>query len=447
MARRDAVFDGRFVIGVHSTGIYCRCVCSARAPLRKNTAFYATAAAASAAGLRPCRVCHPERARSLPQWRLSAPVRRQLRLIHRGRFTEHSVKQDLGFKRELGAGGADYARLCAVQLGKRLLDDRVLSLAEIAQTTGFGTARRVSAAIRNEYQRTATQIRSRAPKGVGDKDLVSLHYAVREPYDAAWVFEFLERRALPGLEEVRDRVYWRRLPGPRDLWLRVCYAAGQIHLQLPRQAFEQNHRQPALELPDLIARMHQVFDLGAEPAVIGVLLGADERLGSLVSARPGMRVPGAWDGFETAVRAILGQQVSVARARNLAIDLMRRFGSGGGFPTPAELVEADVSAVGMPGKRGGAVRELAGAVLSGGLVLDETSEPSVLFDTLCALPGIGPWTAGYVCMRVAGDPDAFPRGDWVILKRLDATAAQAERLAQAWRPWRAYALMYIWSAQ
>jgi AraC family transcriptional regulator of adaptative response / DNA-3-methyladenine glycosylase II len=370
-----------------------------------------------------------------------------LRLIHRGRYNEHSVESDPAFESELGVSSADYARLCSVQLGKRLLDNKVLNLAEIAQATGHGSARRLSTAIRNEYQCTPTQIRTRAVKVVGDQDLVSLHYAVREPYDAAWVFEFLERRALPGLEEVRGGVYWRRLPGPQDLWLRVSYVAGEVQLQLPRQAFEQNQQQPLLGLPDLIARTHQVFDLGAEPAVVGSHLGKDERLGPLVRARPGIRVPGAWDGFETAVRAILGQQVSVARARNLAIDLMRRFGSSGDFPAPAELVDADVSAVGMPGKRGAAVRELAGAVLSGALVLDETSESSVLFEALCSLPGIGPWTAGYICMRVAGDPDAFPRGDWVILKRLGATAAQAERLAQDWRPWRAYALMYIWSSQ
>ena len=197
MARRDVAFDGRFVIGVHSTGIYCRPVCSARASLRKNRAFYATAAAASAAGLRPCRVCHPERARVLPQWRLSAPVRRQLRLIHRGRGNEHSVAPDLSFERELGVSSADYARLCSVQLGKRLLDDKVLNLTEIAQATGHTSARSLSTAIHGEYRRTPTQIRNHAVKAVGDRGLVSLHYAVREPYDATWVFEFLERRALP----------------------------------------------------------------------------------------------------------------------------------------------------------------------------------------------------------------------------------------------------------
>jgi len=158
-----------------------------------------------------------------------------------------------------------------------------------------------------------------------------------------------------------------------------------------------------------------------------------------------MRVPGAWDGFETGVRAILGQQVSVARARNLAIDLMQRFGSGG-FPSPEALVEADVSAVGMPGKRGEAVRQLAAATLSGALQLDNAVDAQTQFETLCALPGIGPWTAGYVAMRIAGDANAFPRGDWVILKQLSMTAAVAERYSHRRAAFRAYALMYIWQA-
>ena len=264
---------------------------------------------------------------------------------------------------------------------------------------------------------------------------------LREPFDAGWVFDFLDKRSLPGLEEVVDGRYRRRLAvsdslgrdDSRSQWLSVSYTPGELSVEMPPMASEVRR--------ELLRRVAHVFDVDADSRVIDRALAADSWLKERVSG--GIRVPGAWDGFETSVRAILGQQVSVARARNLAIDLMQRFGQGD-FPTPEELVEADVSAVGMPGKRGAAVRELAAAVLDGRLALDNSEDPERQFAALCALPGIGPWTAGYVGMRIAGDANAFPRGDWVILKQLEMTAAAAERYSQVWSPFRAYALMYIW---
>jgi len=256
---------------------------------------------------------------------------------------------------------------------------------------------------------------------------------VREPYAADWVFEFLDRRSLPGIERVQEGAYQRRL-GDAD-WLSVSYHTGELRVRMP------SDYQPRAQ--SLLGRVRHVFDVAADSAAIDSTLAAEPWLADRVTG--GIRVPGAWDGFETAVRAILGQQVSVARARNLAIALIERFASDG-FPTPLELVDADVSAIGMPGKRGGAVRALAGAVLEGQLLLDETADPEDQFARLCALPGIGPWTAGYVGMRIAGNANAFPRGDWVILKELGMTAAAAEKYSQAWAPFRAYALMYIWQA-
>lgn len=256
---------------------------------------------------------------------------------------------------------------------------------------------------------------------------------VGEPYAADWVFEFLDRRSLPGIERVEEGAYQRRL-GDSD-WLSVSYHAGELRVRMPRGY------QP--DAPLLLARVRHVFDVDADSTDIDSTLASEPWLADRVTG--GIRVPGAWDGFETAVRAILGQQVSVARARNLAIALIERFASDG-FPTPVELVDADVSAIGMPGKRGGAVRALAAAVLEGQLLLDETADPEEQFERLCALPGIGPWTAGYVGMRIAGDANAFPRGDWVVLKALDMTAAAAEKYSRAWAPFRAYALMYIWQA-
>ena len=262
---------------------------------------------------------------------------------------------------------------------------------------------------------------------------VQLRLPVRAPFDAEWVFGFLDKRALPGLEAVVDGVYRRRL-NERD-WLSVHYADGQLVIDLPAMS-----RARQLEC---LGRIGVVFDVNADSAAIDSVLKKERWLRSQVTG--GIRVPGAWDGFETAVRAILGQQVSVARARDLAIELMQRFGEGS-FPQPAQLVTADVSAIGMPGKRGGAVRALAAAVLDDQLELTNVVPAVEQFAALCELPGIGPWTAGYISMRIAGDANAFPRADWVILKQLGMTAGAAERYSLAWQPFRAYALMYIWQA-
>jgi 3-methyladenine DNA glycosylase/8-oxoguanine DNA glycosylase len=206
-------------------------------------------------------------------------------------------------------------------------------------------------------------------------------------------------------------------------------------------------------LSELLPRVRRVFDLDAEPNAIGEGLCRDPLLAPVVSAYPGLRVPGAWDGFETAVRAVLGQQVSVDRATVLARRLLERFGQDA-LSNPRRLARADVASVGMPGKRGEAIRELASAVADGRLELHDGADPESLQQALCDLPGIGPWTAGYVAMRVAKDPDAFPAGDWVVLKMLEGTTASAEARAiaagrpgsraDAWRPWRAYAVMYLW---
>ena len=196
-------------------------------------------------------------------------------------------------------------------------------------------------------------------------------------------------------------------------------------------------------LGELLARIRRVFDLDADPQAIEGVLREDPLLADCVARNPGLRVPGAWNGYEIAVRAILGQQVSVARARELAVRLCEQFG-GGDFPGPAALAEADVSAIGMPGKRGEAVRALSKDVLAGDLVLDESAEPESLAEGLVRLPGIGPWTAGYIGMRVARDPDAFPDADWVVLKVLQMKPAESRRRSEAWRPWRAYAVMALW---
>lgn len=445
---RDPRFDGRFYIGVLTTGIYCRPVCPARMPAEENVRYYQTPASAQDAGFRPCLRCRPETARRLPEWTLaSQTVVRGMRLIDAGFLDSRTVQAlaaRLGlssrhlnrlFLSELQATPKSLARARRVQLAKRLIDNSSLPLAEVALRAGFGSIRRFNDEIKDIYRRAPRELRR--SMDVSPEADIELHLPVRGPYHYDWVFSFLAARALPGLEEVVDGEYRRALyvGGEAKGWLRVAREPEGLRLTVPSGAVE--------HLGDLLARVRRVFDLDADPVAIESVLAEDPLLAPCIARNPGLRVPGAWDGFEIAVRAILGQQVSVARARNLAVDLCQRFGAGD-FPTPLALVAADVSAIGMPGKRGEAVRALARAVQSGQVQLDEAAEPEALTEALQALPGIGPWTAGYIGMRVARDPDAFPDADWVILKVLDMKAAQARRRAVAWQPWRAYAVMVLW---
>lgn len=445
---RDPRFDGRFYIGVLTTGIYCRPVCPARMPAEENVRYFPTPASAQDAGFRPCLRCRPETARRLPEWTLaSQTVVRGLRLIDAGFLDSHPVEamaERLGisgrhlnrlFLEALQATPKSLARTRRVQLAKRLIDDSTLPLAEVAMRAGFGSIRRFNDEMKDAYRRSPRELR-RARSGEPDEDII-LNLPVRGPYHADWVFDFLATRALPGLEEVSDGEYRRALfmEGERVGWLRVRWQDDGLRLQVPPAG--------VAHLGDLLARVRRVFDLDADPVAIASVLSEDPLLAGCLERNPGLRVPGAWSGFEIAVRAILGQQVSVARARDLAVALCERFG-GGDFPGPEALVDADVSAIGMPGKRGEAVRALARGVEDGTIVLDESADPERLQEALVALPGIGPWTAGYVGMRVARDPDAFPDADWVVLKVLDMTPAAARQRAAAWRPWRAYAVMALW---
>ena len=270
-----------------------------------------------------------------------------------------------------------------------------------------------------------------------DRKRLILDLPTSRPYNAPHVFGFLEARALPGLEAVEGLEYRRRLPRQDggSVWLQVSWRDDAPRLHLPEKA--------AGPPSEWVARVRRLFDLDAHSVLIDRHLGADPLLAPWVQAAPGLRVPGAWDGFETAVRAVLGQQVSVARATQLAARLMQRFGDGS-FPCAKRLRDADVAAIGMPGQRGKAVRALAAAAADGSLDLREGADGPSLRAALCNLPGIGPWTAAYIALRVAKDADAFPAGDWVVRKVLNATTAGAAKRAAAWSPWRAYALMHLW---
>lgn len=451
---RDPRFDGRFVIGVLTTGIYCRPVCPARAPARDNVRYYATPAAAQDAGFRPCLRCRPEAARRLPEWTVgSQTVVKGLRLIDAGFLNDHPVaamaerlnlsgrQLNRVFSAEVGATPASLARAHRVQLAKRLIDSGGTSLASVAMQAGYGSVRRFNDEIKATFGRPPSALRRhlRRHRSRVSGEPLELHLPVRQPYNANWVFEFLDKRALAGVEVVDGLTYRRRVldeegsPG----WLEVRWQDEGLVASIPVGLQR--------DMSGLLQRLRRVFDLDADSSVIDGHLREDSLLNRWVCQAPGLRVPGAWDGFETAVRAVLGQQVSVARATTLADLLIERYGTSGCFPEPAALVEANPAEIGLPGKRGAAISLLAREVMDAGLQLDECVDAETLHAALCAIPGIGPWTASYVALRVAKDPDAFPESDWVVLKMLDTTAAGARKRAERWAPWRGYALMYLWN--
>jgi AraC family transcriptional regulator of adaptative response / DNA-3-methyladenine glycosylase II len=459
---RDPRFDGWFFVGVLTTGIYCRPVCPARLPGAANVRFFASAAAAQDAGFRPCLRCRPERASNRPEWGIRSPiVVRALRLIERGALDESGVE---ALSRQLGVSGRHLDRVFRQTLGatpkrvavarrrhlaKRLIDDTSLPFATLALQVGYRSLRRFNDDLRAVYGRSPTELR-RAAQGAGRRPRVrdaaapgaqdgfSLRLAVRQPYDAAAMFAFLGRRALAGFESVDGLQYRRRVfdAGGLSSWISVTWDGSGLVLRVPAGA--------AIDLADVLIRVRRVFDVDADAVIIDGHLRNDPLLAPIIARQGGgLRVPGAWAGFETAVRAVLGQQVSVARATLLAQRLLERYGERA-LMAPTILAAADPAELGMPGRRGAAIAALAAAAAAGELALHEGADTSQLTRQLCAVPGIGPWTAGYVAMRVARDPDAFPDNDWVVNRMLALTPAVARRRAEDWRPWRAYAVMYLW---
>jgi AraC family transcriptional regulator of adaptative response / DNA-3-methyladenine glycosylase II len=462
MASRDGRFVGRFFIGVKTTGIYCRPGCPARMPKRTNVRFFACAAAAEAAGLRPCLRCRPEAAPESAAWLgTSATVSRALRLISEGAVDEHGMEElalRLGmtgrhlrrlFSRHLGASPRDIAQSRRVHFARQLLDETDLPMVEVALAAGFSSVRRFNDAIRAVFQRTPSEIR-RGRAAPSPSPGLTLRLPFRPPLDWTALLDFLRQRAIPGVEAIEGDVYRRSVGlGENAGEIEVFPAARESSLLL------QIHLRAPADLLRITRRARRLFDLDADPAAIGKELGRDPLLRRSLARRPGLRVPGCWDRFELLVRAILGQQVSVKGATTLSGRIVHAFGERRRgarapdlthtFPTPAALAEADLRQVGLPEQRAAAIRSLARAVRDGVLDLDGLTGLEASIAALIELPGIGPWTAQYVAMRALGEPDAFPAGDLGIRKAL-CTDDEAEvlRRAEAWRPWRAYAAMHLW---
>jgi AraC family transcriptional regulator, regulatory protein of adaptative response / DNA-3-methyladenine glycosylase II len=475
MTARDPRFDGRFFTGVTSTGIYCRPICPARTPARGHMRFFAHAATAEAAGFRACRRCRPEASPGSPEWNVRADLAARLAVTQR-----HLHRLLVA---ELGAGPQALARTARLQTARRLLAETSMPITEVAFASGFSSVRQFNASVRESSGRSPSELRARArrtgPGSQGARDSagapgtwLTLRLACREPFDAADWLGFLAARAIPGVEQVTGDRYARSVqtatgPGIIELIPRP----GQGHVLLRARLSGLGAVSP------VVSRARRLLDADADPAAIGVALATDGLIAPLVRARPGLRVPGAYDGFELAVRAVLGQQVSVAAASTFAGRLAAQHGTplapdgvtdgpmdgsvvgpmdgtADGpagrpwpcvvFPGPDVLADADLSGVGLTSARQRTLRGLAAAAASGRLTLDPGADPAEIAARLAELPGIGPWTIGYILMRAAADPDAFPEADLGLRRALARLGAPAGHPAR-WRPWRAYAAMHLWT--
>ncbi|MBB3225473.1 AraC family transcriptional regulator of adaptative response / DNA-3-methyladenine glycosylase II [Luteibacter sp. Sphag1AF] len=463
---RDARFDGLFFTAVTSTGIYCRPVCPAPAPKPSNVVYFANAAAAQAAGFRPCLRCRPELSPADGAWRRGDTLlARALKLLesdamHGASLDALSAQLSLSsrqlrrlFVERLGVSPIEVRTTQRLLFAKQLLTETAMPITEVALASGFGSLRRFNAAFAHANHIQPRELR-RHPRAVAGEPLV-LRLAYRPPYDLDALLQFLATRALPGIEKVDDTSYARVFgPADRPGWLRVsAWPDGSAALRL------ELHCPDTARLQDIVIRLRRLFDLDADPAMVAATFEDDPVLGPAVRRRPGLRLPGGWDGFEIAVRAILGQQVSVAAARTLATRLVDRYGQriepsplpglDRLFPEPAVLADVDLRDIGLTTGRAATINTVAAAVRDGRVDFrtDRTLDELVALWT--ALPGIGDWTAQYLAMRALGHPDAFPAADLILRRAASTTGEELSTRAltlraQAWRPWRAYAVMHLW---
>ncbi|MEH1101331.1 AlkA N-terminal domain-containing protein [Micromonospora sp. CPCC 205561] len=488
---RDQRFDGWFYTGVTSTGIYCRPSCPAMTPKRQNVRFFPSAAAAQTAGLRACRRCRPDAAPGSPQWDVRGDVvGRAMRLIADGvvdrdgipglaarlGYTERHLHRML--RAEMGAGPLALARAQRAQTARTLIETTGLGMAEIAFAAGFGSVRQFNDTVREVFGTAPSELRTArgrraAPGGAGT---ITLRLAYRPPLHAGALLDFLALRALPGVEEVRDGTYRRglRLPhGPGEAALTPAdgHVAATLRLTDMR------------DLAPAVARCRRLLDLDADPTAVDGTLAADPALAGAVAAEPGIRLPRSVDGFEMALRAVVGQQVSVRSARTTLTRLathLRPPGPGPdrveaagdrprereplgrpaaeatgtwlrGFPTAEEVLAVPDGVFGMPAGRRESIRALARAVADGSLDLAPGGDREETVRRLLALPGIGPWSAGYVAMRALGDPDVLLPTDLAVRRGAAALGLPddpktLDTYADRWRPWRSYAVVRLWRA-
>lgn len=458
---RDARFDGKFYIGVLGSRVYCRPICPAPTAKEKNCRYFPTAAAAAEAGFRPCLRCRPESCPGTPAGMgTSNTVARALRLIGESGLDDGGVEwlaDRLGvgsrhlrrlFVRHLGATPIAVAQTRRMHFAKKLIDETDLPMNQVAIASGFGSVRRFNAGIQKMYHRTPSQIRHLARKtGIRTGDHYCFRLSFRPPYHWQAMLDFLAPRATPGVELVEDSVYRRTVS--------VNGIDGYFEVSLD----EHDALLVRIDFPDprslfgIVERIRAIFDVNADWSSITRTLRGDQMVGAIVNSQPGIRVPGCWNGFELAVRAILGQQVTVRGATSLAGRLTAEFGRTFRgptgltylFPSPEVLSNAKLTSIGLTTSRAETIRALARSVSSGRIKFEGVVDSDDFLRRLCELPGIGAWTAQYIAMRALGEPDAFPSSDLGLLRASAiASSRELESRAEPWRPWRSYAAMYLW---
>lgn len=464
---RDTRFDGVFFVGVKTTGIYCRPVCTAKTPGRRSCRFFTSAALAEQAGFRPCLRCRPELApghapvdstRTIA-WAAAARIEAGT-LSNGGSLEELAAGLGLSSRqlrrsvqKELGVSPVELAQTNRLLLAKRLIAETQLPMVEVAFAAGFESVRRFNALFRSHYRLTPSMLRRSSSMAVAS-DCLRLSLAYRPPLDWAAMLRFLTVRAIPGVECVTGVTYQRTVGvGEHRGWIRVSPGANRNLLAVELSTAL------APALPLILVRLRNLFDLDARPDIIAGHLALDPLLARRLKHHPGLRVPGAFDSFELGMRAILGQQVSVRGASTLAGRFAQRFGEVIETPLPclnriaptAETLStarsATLAVLGLPSARAESLRKLASAVTRRQIDLDPGIDPTAIVARLVELPGIGPWTVEYIAMRALRWPDAFPVGDLGLVKASGLKSAKAlAKVAERWRPWRAYAAMHLWES-
>lgn len=468
LAAKDARFDGVFFTGVKTTGIYCRPVCTVKTPRQSSCLFFGTAAAAEAAGFRPCLRCRPELAPYALQENLAHAVWQR---IAAGALNDGNVERladEVGLSsrqlrrvllQHFGVSPVELAQTQRLLFAKKLLQETHMPMTDIAYAAGFGSVRRFNALFAQRYGIAPTTVRRAQLKNNDyERDALVLRLAYRPPYQWDHLLRYLSGRAIPSVESVQNSAYMRSVRiGDTDGWMRATHVQDRHQLELEVSTSLAAHLMP------LLARVRNQFDLDANPAVIEAHLRHDGLLATRIEAMPGLRVPGAFDGFELAVRAVLGQQVSVAGATTLSGRLVQRFGSLAQtplanvthhFPTAQNLAMAnvvDIAGIGLPSKRAGTVQNLARFAAEGGMQLRPGLALEDAVKRLKSVPGIGDWTAHYIALRALRYPDAFPAGDLGLQKAAGVDGArltekQLAARADAWSPWRGYAALALWMA-
>jgi AraC family transcriptional regulator, regulatory protein of adaptative response / DNA-3-methyladenine glycosylase II len=471
---RDPRFDGLLFVGVTSTGIYCRPVCPARTAKCENTRFFGSAAAAQEAGFRPCLRCRPETAPDLASWRgTSNTVSRALALITEGALngpgaSVEKLADRLGigerqlrrlFLQHLGASPVAVAQTRRVLFAKQLIHETQMPMTEVALAAGFGSIRRFNETFHDLFHRPPSAIRRKShiiPADAG----VMLRLRYRPPYDWDSMLAYLTARAIPGIEVVEKGIYQRTVEINGNI--------GTVEVaHLPqRQSLGVTIRFPYVKsLPAIVARIRRVFDLGADIQTIDEHLSLDPLLAPLIANRPGLRAPGGWDGFELAVRAILGQQITVVAARRLAGQLVALHGKPiptaarnhpgltHVFPTAKRLAKFDSLGLAMPKARQASLKALAEAAATDPNLFRPFGTIEEAIARLCAIRGVGEWTAQYIALRALREMDAFPASDIGLLRcatKMDGARSTAKSLlnrAESWRPWRAYAAQHLWASE